>query len=173
MRLAIDFAPNMARVEDPQPTVIETDSTGLDFGAGWPGVLGEGYSQPSLEGPAGVNAGLIPAGILNDDERDGAIMPSAVQAPTSSGWTANPEYLGTPGRIDRLATDLLGPAHVGTVESFRVDGRRVDPGRPDLIYGGPVGTGDDVGQFLAVAMAQSTYDFPAQDLSQLDVLSHL
>lgn len=172
MRTPVDLTPNMVLVVDPQPDNVETDSTGLDFPGVWPGVLGEGYSQPSLEGYS-PNGGMIPSGILGEPDNYNANSASAVLRPTSGGWQSNREYGGMPGRIDRLATDTLGPAHVGTVESFRVFGSRISPGRPDIAKGGPVGTGDDLGGYLAVAMAQATYDFPAQEMSQLQILTHL
>lgn len=172
MQLSVDFAPNTVRVEDYQPTVVETDASGFDVPGDWPGYLGTDSPQPALSGYAD-NGGLIPSGILGELDNYNAIGARAVLRPTSGGWQSNREYGGEPGRIDRLAADLIGPAHVGTVESFRVAGSRLSPGRADLAKGGPVGTGDDLGAFLAVAMEQSTYDMPIQDESQLHVLMAL
>lgn len=156
--------------EDREPTNIVTDDTGKTFPGTFPQVLGKGKSDVARYGPANPGGEQISQGVPGLENTAEGIFPNAMLTPDSSGWRPNPEYAGQPGRVDRLATDILGPAHVGTVESFRMDGSRISPGRPDIARGGPVGAGTDLGQYLAVAMAQSTYDFPAQDLAQLNVL---
>lgn len=168
-----DLGAHGIRLTDPAPVNVMTDDTGTTFGEGYPQVLGRGKSHVAREGAANRGGEMISAGSpgqFNDSE---GIAPSAMLTPDASGWRPNPEYGGEPGRVDRLAYDVWGPAHSGTVESFRMDGSRISPGRPDIATGGPVGASVDLGQYLAVALAQSTYDFPPQDLAQLQILSAL
>ena len=169
MAWTADLSQNMAIVYDGEPTVINVDHTGLAFGPGFPGVLGANVSDTAI-GIAAPNGGLVPAGVLGEYDDSAGINPGSVLRDNSSGCFPNVEYGGRPGRTSRLAYDPVGPAHSGSVESFAMTGARIRPGRPDLARGGPVGASGDLGQYLAVAMAQSTYDFPAQDLSQLNVL---
>jgi hypothetical protein len=170
MSWSADLQQHGVWVNDPQPTNIETDSSGLDFGPGFPGVLGSGRSITATPEIAHRPNDLISFGYPGEDNDANGINPLAMLRSNSSGWTPNPEYGGEPGRVRRLAADIVGPAHVGTVESFAMNGARIRPGRPDIARGGPVGASNDLGQYLAVAMAASTYDFPAQDQSQLNVL---
>jgi len=165
-----DLTGNMVAVQDGEPTVIMTDSSGVEFGTGYPGYLGAGCAAQSVSGLAGRTAALISAGRVNDVPDDDTIRTTDMLRTNSSGWYPNPEYGGVAGRTSRLAFDVTGPATSTSVESFAMTGARIRPGRPDLARGGPVGASGDLGQYLAVAMAQSTYDFPAQDLSQLNVL---
>ena len=169
MAWSADLSANMHVVTDGEPTVIGTDDTGLTFGSGYPGYLGDGSSHVAVE-HAVPNGSLVPAGILGEYNDSAGISPAHMMRSNAMGCFPNVEYGGVPGRTMRLAYDETGPAHVGTVESFAMNGARIRPGRPELARGGPVGASGDLGQYLAVAMAQSTYDFPAQDLSQLNVL---
>lgn len=164
-----DLSANMIPVTDHTPVVIASDPDGVTFGTGYPGYLGDGSFKEAVAGPAGVTPSLVSAGYVGQMD-DVAIAPSDMLRNTSNGWAPNPAYGGVPGRTNRLAFDVTGPATSTVVESFTMDGSRIKPGRPDLARGGPVGASGDLGQFLAVAMAQSTYDFPAQDLAQLNVL---
>lgn len=156
---------HMPFVVDPAPVVMMTDSTGNTFGDGYGQVLGAGEAHPSVQDWA-PNGSLVPMGDLSDSYtpaayawRDGA-----------NGLVVNPEIGGRPGRVSRLAYDAKGPATSTSVESYAMTGQRIVPGRPDIATGGPVGASGDLGQYLAVAMAVETYDFPAQDLAQLNVL---
>lgn len=160
---------HMNRVTDPQPTVIATDNTGVTFGIGYPGYLGSNMSDVAVDGPAGNSPTRPSAGYPGQYDGYAGVAPMAMLRSNSAGYIPNPEYGGAPGRTDRLAYDVKGPATSTSVESFKMSGSRIRPGRADIAKGGPVGTGGDLGQYLAVAMAQSTYDFPAQDLSQLYV----
>ncbi len=151
---------------DSAPTVIATDSTGTEFGTGYGGSLGDGKSHPAGQ-PYSNTGSLVPMG--RTSELDGT--------PDSYSWfngpaglVVNPEIGGVAGRVSRLAYDVDGPATSTTVCNHELTGGFIRPGRPDLARGGPVGTGGDLGQYLAVALAQETYDFPAQDLAQLNVL---
>jgi len=155
---------------DPQPVVIETDSTGTEFGRGYPGYLGAGRADQPVDGPADSGGDIATSGMRGVGEYAASIPTSAMLRTNSAGYAPNPEYGGQAGRWDRLAYDSRGPAHSGSVESHAMNGARIKPGRPDLARGGPVGASGDLGQYLAVAMAQSTYDFPPQDLAQLNIL---
>lgn len=165
-----DINAHMVFLSDGEPTVIETDNTGLDFGPGFPGYLGDGSSHVAITGAAGATRSLVPVGSTGQEDLYAGVDPSSVLRTNSAGLTPNPEYGGVAGRVSRLAYDADGPATTTSVESFAMNGARIKPGRPDLARGGPVGASGDLGNFLAVALAQSTYDFPAQDLSQLNVL---
>jgi len=154
----------MIPLTDPAPTVIKTDDTGTTFGDGY-AVLGESVAHPAGQ-PAAPNGSLVPMGVLSQAEASSAYS----WRDGMNGLVVNREIGGRPGRVSRLAYDAAGPAHTGAVESFTMDGQYVEPGRPSIARGGPVGTAGDLGQYLAVAMAQETYDFPAQDLAQLNVL---
>ena len=148
-----------------EPTVIRTDSTGVTFGAGYGGALGANSSHPNLS-QAEPTGSLIPMGHTSP----ASPQPSGAWFGGSGGYHPDPALGGVAGRTDRLAYDPSGPATSTQGCNHELNGNRLRPGRPSLIKGGPVGTGGDLGQYLAVAMAQSTYDFPAQDLAQLNVL---
>lgn len=165
------LAEHMTPLMDFAPDNIRTDSSGLDFGTGFPGYLGEGKAWQSVSGMAGTNNGLIPAGVLGESG-DYAGVPASAQMRTNSvGMIPNPDFLGEPGRIDRLATDFEGPVSSNNVENFdAINGSRIRPGRADVAHGGPVGSGNDLGAYLSVAMAQAGYDAPDQNLSQISVL---
>ena len=139
-------------VQDPMPATVAADNTGA--GVGYPGYLGRGESH--------VTANGVPGTITSDD---------------NYRWKGGTENLvvdiaidGRPGRVSRLAYDSKGPAHSHSVESFDMPGSRIRPGYQSVESDGPVGSGVDLGNYLAVAMAQSTYNFPSEDLSQLRVL---
>jgi hypothetical protein len=165
-----DLAEHMPWVNDPEPTVIETDDSGLTFGPGFPGVLGDSRGLAAQASVAWPGGDQISSGFPGESDDANGINPLAAMRSNSSGLAPNPEYGGQPGRVRRLACDIDGPATTTVVESFTMNGARIRPGRPDLAHGGPVGASNDLGQYLAVAMAMSTYDFPAQDQSQLNVL---
>lgn len=165
MRLGV-LNNHMALVTDNAPTVIGTDSTGDEFGNGFGQVLGAGESHPTGQ-PYTGNGSLIPMGTLSEmDDTSSAYA----WKDGANGLNINPEIGGRPGRVGRLAYDVKGPATSTSVESYAMTGARIKPGRPDLAKGGPVGASGDLGQYLAVAVAQETYDFPPQDLAQLNVL---
>lgn len=81
----------------------------------------------------------------------------------------NQEDGGKPGRVNRLAYDAKGPAYSGSTADFVMPGRRIDPGPGSVRAGGPVGLRDYRAE-AAIAMAQSTVDFPDEALAQLQVL---
>jgi hypothetical protein len=139
------------------------------FGTGFPGYTGENRSRTAIDSAAG-DAVHTPGGIRGEGNDSAGVVPGAMLRDNATGRFPNAEFGGQPGRVSRLAYDETGPATSTSVESFAMNGARIKPGRPDLARGGPVGTGGDLGQYLAVAVAQSTYDFPAQDLAQLNVL---
>lgn len=168
-----NLAQHMALVVDPQPIVIETDDTGLVFGGGYPGYLGDARSHVATAPYAYAGGDVVESGRQGPPDDANGINPSSMLRSNSSGKIPNPEYGGEPGRIDRLAADMTGPATSTTVESFTINGARIRPGRPDLAKGGPVGASNDLGQYLAVAMAESITDFPSQELSQLNILMAL
>lgn len=168
MGWSANLARHMPPVTDREPTVIQTDSSGVEFGGPYPGYLGRNNSQTAID-TAAPNGSLVPSGILGEQDDSGGVYPGQVLRDNSAGRFPNPEYGGKPGRVSRLAYDETGPATSTSVESFAMNGSRIKPGRPDLARGGPVGASNDLGQYLAVALAQSTYDFPAQDLAQLNV----
>lgn len=159
---------HMIPLTDNAPTVMATDSTGTTFGDGYGQALGAGESETSLQAYAD-NGGLIPMGTLSTEQTPEAYAWRG----GANGLVVNPEVGGRPGRVARLAYDSKGPATSTSVESFAMNGQRIVPGRPDIAQGGPVGASGDLGQYLAVALAQETYDFPAQDLAQLNVLMGL
>jgi hypothetical protein len=173
MRDSANLAAHMPIVIDAQPIVIEVDDSGTTFGGGYPGFLGESVGE-SAQAPYAYSGGeVIESGAPGLDDDSSGINPLSMLRSNSLGKIANPEYTGEPGRTNRLAADFAGPATATVVESFAMNGARIRPGRPDLAKGGPVGASNDLGQYLAVAMAQSATDFPSQELSQLNVLMAL
>jgi hypothetical protein len=159
----------MPRVTDTTPVVIETDNTGVEFGGGFPGYTGGASSHTAIRSAA-ADADHAVGGTQGETNDSAGIGAGAMLRDNALGRFPNVEYGGEPGRVSRLAYDSSGPATSTSVESFAMNGARIKPGRPDLARGGPVGASGDLGQYLAVAVAQSTYDFPAQDLAQLNVL---
>lgn len=139
---------------DDTPVVIQTDGTGSQFGTNFPGVLGAGESHTTSEGVPGRQ--WTPEAYLWKGGTDDLVVDVQIE--------------GAPGRVSRLAYDAQGPAHSGSVCDHSMGGARIRPGRPSIETGGPVGSGVDLGNYLAVAMAESTYNFPSEDLSQLRML---
>ena len=76
---------------------------------------------------------------------------------------------GEPGRVGRLAYDAKGPAYSGSTADFGMTGARVNPDSAKVRHGGPVGQ-LDVGAYNAIAIAQSTRDFPDEALAQLQIV---
>jgi hypothetical protein len=167
--ISADLSGHMAPSEDVAPRVIATDSSGVVFGRGYPGYLGDNASRTAIDTAAGDTV-HNPGGILGKINDSSGVPVGAMLRDNATGRFPNAEYGGEPGRVGRLAYDETGPATSTVVESFAMTGQRVKPGRPDLARGGPVGASGDLGQYLAVAVAQSTYDFPPQDLAQLNML---
>lgn len=87
---------------------------------------------------------------------------------TEETWI-DQEQGGFPGRVNRLAYDAKGPAYSGSTANFLIDGRRISPDNPSIRQGGPVGNWD-IGNYNAIALAQSTADFPEESIAQLRVL---
>lgn len=103
-------------------------------------------------------------------------VPGDQWTPEAYAWRGGTDDLvvdqqigGAPGRVGRLAYDSRGPAYSGSTADFLLTGRRVSPKRQTIRTGGPVGLAD-LGAYNAIALAQSTKDFPDEALSQLRVL---
>lgn len=170
--MAINFAQYQGPGStDKIPTVTEVlDATG-DLGHDWPGVLGRGTSHASQPTHADPGAPFGQSGNLGWDPYYAGHHPYEQLVENSAGRFPNPEYGGEPSRLNRLARDPVGPATSTTVESFRIDGQSggvVAPRRGDIAHSGPVGA-SDLGQYLVNALAQSGYDVPSAELSQLNM----
>lgn len=156
IRAGATLESNGRRVSDPSYMIdaVTSDETAFGDGQYAPGYVGVDESHVTAEGVPGV----FPT-------------PSAYayKGAGTEETIINQEEGGKPGRVNRLAYDSKGPAYSGSTADFAITGRRITPTASSAPQEGPVGYADYRSQ-AAIAIAQSTKDFPDEAISQLRVM---